>query len=106
MKPLHIILAFYLLLLACYPCSDAEACPDNNASTVSIFTPYHQHIPGEPDHCSPFCICSCCASSVPLTTAHAVVPASPEHNSSFVTPYLDKHILHSQTSIWQPPRLS
>ncbi|WP_143165151.1 DUF6660 family protein [Chryseolinea serpens] len=100
MKLLYLFLALYLTILVGYPCTDA----DERAHGETAL--HIQHAQPGADQCSPFCICACCATSVQLTTNAILLTAAPNHNSKFITPYLDRHLVHSQTSIWQPPRRS
>jgi len=56
------ILPAYILLISALPCIDK---PYNNAGNYSELAKNtsndHQN---ESDHCSPFCTCYCCASTV------------------------------------------
>jgi len=99
-KLLYLLLALYLTILAGYPCSDA----DERANDGMAF--HMQHAQPGADQCSPFCICACCATSVQLTADAILLTVAPRHNSKFITPYLDKHLIHNQTPVWQPPRQS
>jgi hypothetical protein len=90
--------------LACYPCSDANTCSDEKKNGIEVTISNHEHSPREIDHCSPFCICTCCSSQI-NTPAYfhfeAFCPKFIEQQSILKT-HLVKSIPHS---IWQPPRL-
>jgi len=99
-KLLSLLFALYFSVLAGYPCTDA----DERANADVAF--HMQHNQAGADQCSPFCICSCCATSVQLTAEAITLTVDRAHNSKFITPYLDKHVVHNQSSVWQPPRQS
>jgi hypothetical protein len=99
-KPLYLFLSLYFAILVAYPCTDAdERAHEGTALHIQ------QAQPGM-DQCSPFCICACCATSVQLTTDAILLTVATHHHSKFITPYLDRPLLHRQTPVWQPPRHS
>ncbi len=59
------------------------------------------------DTCSPFCICSCCSSTLdtPIKVPLKVKSFSPIPDK---VPYYISNIIYSsfQSSIWQPPKFS
>lgn len=107
MKGLLIILAVLVTMISCIPCQDAVAVPSRDAqSSPAVHAESHQdeHIG---DFCSPFCICTCCASvnMPPAIFSFLLVKSAPA---------LDKNSYHYQASfgqanaalIFQPPRLA
>ena len=103
-----IILAIYTLVLACYPCMDRGACVDEPVSGAAqtLLTEHHTPNSDEQDHCSPLCICSCCAASVQLATSVIVIPVLVSHHTEFIVPYQQRALLNGIHTIWQPPRLA
>jgi hypothetical protein len=107
MKLSLIILAFYVAVLSCFPCQDVPARePHDIGRDAGAAHDDSQHKDQAGDFCSPFCICSCCASvSMPPMVFGFVLPSplpdSPEKSFEYKTSF-------NQTSanlIWQPPRL-
>ena len=107
MKTLSFILSVYLLLLAFYPCTDNETCADEKKEGITIATTAgHDHHESEEDHCSPLCICSCCAAIFQVSKNTIDIPVHIDHNTILVTPYIQGKLADSNFAIWQPPRLS
>lgn len=73
---------------------------------IEITVTDHQHHDAEADHCSPLCICSCCAATVQLTEAGVCIPLHVEHNTSPVTLYIQQALHQNAKPIWQPPKVS
>jgi len=99
MRMLTYILAILVLTLSCLPCADADVVHTDMESIAMSHPVQDQH----PDACSPFCICTCCASFsfVYHTAITLTVPVSSSHFSFF---YADS--LHEiSLPIWQPPQL-
>ena len=99
------ILSFAMLLMSCLPCGDSQECTLKTEARLSAAASHEQH-----DHnaeaCTPFCTCSCCATSA-FFTPFAKPQATP------VALLAVKHSLYDVTfqsevfsSIWQPPQLS
>lgn len=100
MRLLTYILTMLVLTLSCLPCADgAVVNPDvENASLVSHPASDHHE-----DACSPFCICTCCASFsyVYHTVFYLAKPVSSPHYSFFYVRSLHEISL----PVWQPPQL-
>jgi len=65
----HIIrtLACYMILLSFIPCSDGQSNCTVQNSTMEYLdeSPQNNHSRNcGDDHCSPFCVCSCCSISI------------------------------------------
>ncbi|XAZ82157.1 DUF6660 family protein (plasmid) [Fibrella sp. ES10-3-2-2] len=112
MKWLTTILAFYLLTLSLWPCAD-EAMPVCSQSAVGAVSVTHSSdVPASHQHdydqCTPFCICSCCATSI-IAVPHfsyalvTVVRHSPITTSGFN--YVPVQWASPLSAIWQPPQL-
>lgn len=106
MKVRTLILTVYLLALAIYPCSDANTCTDERKDgKAKIELTQHDHSEDEGDACTPFCICSCCAATIRLTTADVTL-AEYTHHTLHIIPYTERYLLSNVHAIWQPPRLA
>jgi hypothetical protein len=102
-----VIFSFYLLLLSWQPCQDLIAKEISYPSAKARQSHLHSTPqPAETDDCSPFCVCSCCKTSM----SHARLSVSV--NSQFLafaekTPSLLRRNNYAQqhlASIWQPPK--
>lgn len=97
-------MSFWLLIVACIPCNDNKECSSPKPEQVSATTSHHQHN-HQTEHCSPFCICSCCASSVFYASSK---PLDIPYSISITQEYAYFNIAPSSKisfGIWQPPRL-
>jgi hypothetical protein len=95
------------MFLSVYPCNDQNVCVDERKAGISVVdTTGHDHSSEEQDHCTPFCICSCCAATIQLSHVTHIVFAPPVHNTGWNSSYSDRPLLSNIKSIWQPPKLS
>jgi hypothetical protein len=100
-----LILSLIILCLAVYPCGDADTCIDEQRSgTANVSDTDHDHSSREQDNCTPFCVCSCCATHIQLPLDFTLSFHPAEHNTRVLTAYLDRPLLMDGLSIWQPPR--
>lgn len=113
MKIVIHIFTIYMIALALVPCGDG------GGGIVEILNHLsgveHEHIADHDQHsndcgddmCTPFCICSCCSSTVdvPVELPFQLksLPPKPENKPSFFSNVLPTSFHHS---IWQPPRFS
>jgi hypothetical protein len=104
MRAVSFILSIVTFCLAVCPCGDRYEWADDSASEM-VATIDHQHSSGEQDACTPFCICTCCATHVQLPIDFDLTTLNPEHNTPVITAYLEKSLSSEALSIWQPPRL-
>ena len=63
------------------------------------------HDASEPELCTPFCICSCCAAHIKLNRDADLSFVNLIHNTKLITPYLEKTLVGNAVVIWQPPRI-
>lgn len=99
------VLAFYTLLLSCFPCQDS-ALVDFGQNTVALLTAGADHSPHEtPDLCSPFCICTCCAG-MDIPVLKTSLPEKPvaDFARPSASPYTSATPSGGASSVWQPPR--
>ena len=100
MRHLAFILSIYVVVLTAIPCVDVQI-----ASLESAQQSQQDHHQGEGDHCSPFCTCNCCATSVIFQDLQV-------HLSSFA--FVEKQYTFYATGsyhgpvavIWQPPKIA
>lgn len=103
MKWVVYIFSFYILALACIPCSD-RAVADTQTSISSTMVASHADQEHHMDYCSPLCVCSCCSVQItPLKTT--------------IYNFIDQRLLMTYAlvavnppasiadNIWQPPQL-
>jgi hypothetical protein len=99
------VLSVYIAFAACCPCSDDGQCADDGAASIAAITSgAHHHSTNEADQCSPFCICSCCSTSIQQPPYLSFVFFFPEGSAVYLEakPHPVATIAHA---IWQPPRL-
>jgi hypothetical protein len=102
------ILAFYILLLPCIPCTDVNAISDTTVTEVSRTSSEHKEQAHETETCNPFCTCACCGqifltypsiNNIPLEKPSHPLP---KHFSD----YTNSEASYFYGTIWQPPKLS
>ena len=102
MRLISFILSIYFLVLTLVPCVDQYM--DANGNKIEILA---KKLPDNPhdglDHCSPFCSCSCCSTSVYLVktiinTSNISIPISVKFT------YFQSFISAFSSKIWQPPK--
>ncbi|QEH42127.1 DUF6660 family protein [Chitinophaga sp. XS-30] len=99
MKVLSLFLSIWILFCSGVPCTDRQSACDNAGGEIHTGLADHEDF----DHCSPFCICSCCAVTTALPKAvsffhrQAVLPVIPE---IFICPPVSDYA----NACWQPPR--
>lgn len=107
MRVIRFLFTMYVLALAVYPCSDKETCADERKTGITFITVTdHDHTSSEVDHCTPFCICSCCAAHIQLNCLSDISIANLVHNTKLPTLYFEKPLLNNAKAIWQPPKVA
>ena len=106
MKVIRLLFTIYIMSLTIHPCEDRDICNDElqkreQATSISE----HQDADKEQDVCTPFCICSCCAAHIRLTSIANIDFTGVLHNTKETIPYLEKQVLSDYSHIWQPPRI-
>lgn len=104
MKVLHFLLSIYLLVLSMAPCSDAVECTEANLTIVSSSIGHDNHS-HEAEMCTPFCICACCGSIVPMTQQRASLSPLDFNSLEITGTYNSILPLEVYHSIWQPPKI-
>jgi len=102
MKILSFICIVVVLVLNFVPCADAYD-QEEILQTVSIAAG-HQDVPVHADECTPFCHCSCCASTVVVKLIVSPTVPFKINNFSYI-PYSGAESLEVSLPIFQPPKL-
>jgi len=97
------LLVVYILALLFMPCSDN--CGTKQHQTSSTYGAAQDHHQEENDQCSPFCFCTCCATSITIVAFPNlnIVLQQTIEKSSTLTPTFVSEV---NSSIWQPPKIS
>lgn len=98
-KALYILFAFYFLSLAVVTCGDNADCNEMTHELTSQSTGDH-----EDEMCTPFCVCSCCATLFVVSSFH------PLHKQiaviqSVYTIHPESETASAIIPVWQPPKL-
>ncbi|PWJ55565.1 hypothetical protein CLV98_11341 [Dyadobacter jejuensis] len=99
------LLALYTVALACVPCDDGMAVPLGSDSVTIMAV----HLPSDPgndgDHCTVFCACTCCASTVIVQALDLIPQIKGYVREDIMTfsPY-SMHSVSRINNIWQPPQ--
>jgi NADH:ubiquinone oxidoreductase subunit F (NADH-binding) len=103
MKWFIYIFSFYILTLACMPCSDGAVADVQTTIRASIPVSHsdHEH---QQDFCSPLCVCACCSvQSTPLkSTIFNFIDQLAKHTYAIAA---DHPLTSIADKIWQPPQL-
>jgi hypothetical protein len=101
-KVFYIFFAFYFLSLSVMPCSDSEDCNEAKHTEQLAQAPDHDHAN---ETCTPFCVCSCCATHVVFSNVPSVFYVIAEIATVY-TPQANADISSAVITIWQPPKLA
>lgn len=104
-KSFFFILSCFMLYLSCLPCGDSVECNIKTEMKIAAADNQQQH-EHQPEACTPFCTCSCCAASAFYSPLFKI-------QASKIVFLREKHPLHNEdaktdiySAIWQPPKLS
>jgi hypothetical protein len=102
MKLFALLMSVYMLLLSAMPCNDAADCERKSMVKIEQSGQGDDHEEHE-ENCTPFCICTCCASSAihnPVLIKHQVFSPEKIFNEFFTA----QAFTINPDAIWQPPR--
>jgi hypothetical protein len=106
-KVIRFIFTLYITFVTVYPCSDGNTCLDEQKAGITVVNEStHEHGSSERDLCTPFCICSCCAAQVQISSLAYQEFLTFEHNTKQLALYFERPISNTSHSIWQPPKIS
>ncbi len=94
-----------MLGLSCLPCGDRNECNVKAVQTISATTNHEKHN-HDTEHCTPFCTCSCCATSVVHTDISYFMIDKPQFQSVKYPPLVSSFFPQITYAIWQPPKIS
>ena len=97
------IMAFWLLLLSCFPCSDKQKDCLPVSASISSTTDHDKH-QQEIEHCTPFCVCSCCAVTTVSQEPVFYSFNRPLFGKTTYLAYETPVFSNISVAIWQPPR--
>ncbi len=99
-KAFYILFCFYFISLAVVPCGDKDDCNEIIHNETSQNTGDHQD-----ESCTPFCVCSCCATHFVVIPFQEIGTQIAEINSIY-TVQPESKISSAIIAIWQPPKLA
>lgn len=103
MKILTFIFSLYILGLSVFPCADTVAFTQQKQDAI-VNIDSHQQNNHTDDHCTPFCICSCCHSNVTLQLFATIIkPVT--FQKDFTSNIVQQYISILRTPPDQPPQV-
>jgi hypothetical protein len=93
-----------MLGLSFMPCGDILEC--NNTEMIASIDVGHEKHSHDKEGCTPFCVCSCCTSTVFFTPLLHYKIGRLFFKSSIYPLYKIPYFSSISFSIWQPPKLS
>jgi hypothetical protein len=100
-RALYILFCFYFIYLAAMPCGDKGDCNEINP-TAAQSTHQEEH---QDEMCTPFCICSCCATHFLVKDFPPTLKPVAVINTVY-TVHKESKISSAIISIWQPPKIA
>lgn len=104
---MRIIALFCLMmvsLLNFVPCADEQPVPSGTEMTVRLAAQNHENTLSA-DHCSPFCNCTCCATSSIAKIMSLTSTPVKEHQTN-TRPYQAGEYIDISMPVWQPPQIA
>ncbi len=101
-KAIYIFFCFYFIALTAKPCTDREDCNEFKQTEMSKDDHQKQHAD---EICTPFCVCSCCATHV-LVTDYPSATIELISIDSIYKNQEDSKVSSIIISVWQPPKLA
>lgn len=103
MKYLALMLSFYVLMLNAIPCIDVSVDDCMNKTDLGQGGQDSQH-QNDSDHCSPFCTCNCCATSVIFQEMPVLLKSFSIIEKQYI-PLSTGFFSDPTDNIWQPPKI-
>jgi hypothetical protein len=112
MKFFSLILSVYIFCLAIMPCNDMHLLLEESKQAIAHHDDHttHDHDQDTEKHCSPFCTCTCCHTSVNFEFGSKNVLVSTKFvqvsrvDNTFL--YYDSPSSTYRNTIWQPPKVN
>jgi len=92
-----------MLALVLMPCNDT--CDSQEHQTPITFQTAQEHHDKDSDMCSPFCVCTCCATSISITHYQTNL-FNPAYSAEVFPSYEESACSAFSRDFWQPPKLS
>lgn len=96
MKWITYILLIVISTLALIPCSDGMECQQRIEQSSDGHSDH-------PDHCTPFCSCTCCGSITTLPTLLKPFQEDLDLGSKYLFHYKKDYSFDYLNSVWHPP---
>lgn len=103
MRVVAFIMSLLILYMATLPCTDRGNSPAAGTSQ-SLVAEAGNHTQRQADHCTPFCVCSCCATLVIVQSPYHSNPLAPLMSKKTYTHYVNPLNMEVANTIWQPPK--
>ena len=97
-------MAFLVLALSVMPCADIGVAANDGIGKTELSKTSNPKDQQQPDDCSPFCHCTCCAG-FSINHFIADLTQTPEYECDPTSGFLPAAITGIASSIWQPPQL-
>ena len=101
-KAFYILFAFYFLSLSVMPCNDEQDCKEAKHTEQVAQADNHEH---ENEVCTPFCVCSCCATHILFSNFSNDFSIDNERATVYTEP-ANAELRSAIISVWQPPKLT
>ena len=101
MRIISFLCVMVVLVLNFVPCADVHA--EEGNESITIHTPAHQDAPAHTDACTPFCHCSCCASTVVVKLTGAPPVPYKISNAEYLS-HFEGRSSDISLPIFQPPK--
>lgn len=99
-------MAFLVLALSVLPCADAAGkMSDKSIQSSVVVNTGDQENQDHKDACTPFCHCTCCASTS-INHFFAVESSLVDFENLLYSSYLPENLFDFSPPIWQPPQLA
>ncbi len=105
MKTFAITLSLYILVLSFVPCGDGRECNEIEEVKISASSD-HDHHKHDEENCTPFCICSCCGTSMISLNIPEILSEIEQVYVIDFPVYIESPLSVTYFHIWQPPKIS
>jgi len=102
MRIIALLCVMMVLVLNFVPCADVHA--EEGNGPLALGTSVHQDAPSHTDACTPFCHCSCCASTVVVKLTAAPPVPYKISNADYIS-HFEGRSSDISLPIFQPPKI-
>lgn len=104
MRVVAFVMSVLILYMATLPCTDRGH--SRIGAKQCLVSEAGDHTQRQADHCTPFCVCSCCATLVIVQSPYHTNPLAPQMSKKTYTHYVNPLNMEVANTIWQPPQAS